>query len=120
MNTKTNTPLGVTLNVIASGLFALMFAYTSLLQELDSTEIYGWRVALTIPLLTMFIVINGNWPQVMSILRRLASFNPRFWLTRIVSSFLVGVQLWLFMWAPINGYGLAVSLAISSCQLLWW
>lgn len=44
-----------------------------------------------------------------AIYRRL--FGERyFWPTRLLSSFMLGVQLWLFMWAPGNGYGLAVSL----------
>ncbi|WGY45518.1 MULTISPECIES: EamA family transporter RarD [unclassified Vibrio] len=109
MQTQTNTALGVTLNVIASGFFALMFAYTALLKDVEGTEIYGWRIVLTLPLLTLFIVMRGYWPQVTTILHRI--INERyFWATRILSSFLVGLQLWLFMWAPVNGYGLAVSL----------
>lgn len=109
MHTQPNTFLGVTLNVIASALFALMFAYTSLLSELDGEEIYGWRIALTFPMLTVFIVINGYWPQVTELFRR-ALHDRYFLLTRLLSAFLVGFQLWLFMWAPVNGYGLAVSL----------
>ncbi|MCD8512936.1 MAG: EamA family transporter RarD [Nitrincola sp.] len=104
-----NTVLGVTLNVIASIFFAMMFAYTSLLTALDGQEIYGWRIFLTLPCLTLFMVFRGYWPQVVTIFQRL--YRERyFWLTRLLSAFLVGVQLWLFMWAPVNGYGLAVSL----------
>lgn len=109
MQTRTNTTVGVTLNVIASALFALMFAYTSLLKDLEGLEIYGWRIFLTFPLLTLFILIQGYWPQVVIIYQRLRN-ERHFWLTRLASSFLVGIQLWLFMWAPGNGYGLAVSL----------
>ncbi|UTV30744.1 EamA family transporter RarD [Photobacterium atrarenae] len=109
MQTRANTTVGVTLNVIASALFALMFAYTSLLNELKGLEIYGWRIFLTFPLLTLFIVIKGYWPQVQIIFQRLRH-ERYFGLTRIVSSFLIGIQLWLFLWAPGNGYGLAVSL----------
>ncbi|EOC1774414.1 EamA family transporter RarD [Vibrio fluvialis] len=104
-----HTPLGVTLNVIASALFALMFAYTSLLQELKGEEIYGWRILLTFPLLTLFILLRGYWYQVATLFQRLRT-ERFFWLSRIVSSFLIGIQLWLFMWAPVNGYGLSVSL----------
>ncbi|MCE7647227.1 EamA family transporter RarD [Vibrio fluvialis] len=104
-----HTPLGVTLNVIASALFALMFAYTSLLQELKGEEIYGWRILLTFPLLTLFILLRGYWSQVATLFQRLRT-ERFFWLSRIVSSFLIGIQLWLFMWAPVNGYGLSVSL----------
>lgn len=109
MNSSPNTTLGVTLNVIGSVFFALMFAYTSLLTALEGEEIYGWRILLTLPCLTLFIIFSGYWPQVTSIFQRL--YRERyFWATRLVSSFLVGIQLWLFMWAPVNGYGLAVSL----------
>lgn len=109
MVTSPNTALGVTLNVIASVFFALMFAYTSLLTVLGGEEIYGWRICLTLPCLTLFMWYRGYWPQVVTIFQRL--FRERyFWLTRLLSAFLVGVQLWLFMWAPVNGYGLAVSL----------
>lgn len=109
MRTQPNTFLGVTLNVIASALFALMFAYTSLLGDLSGEEIYGWRMALTFPLLTIFVLFNGYWPQVKFVFKRI--LNERYFIfTRVISAFLIGIQLWLFMWAPGNGYGLAVSL----------
>ncbi|MBY7956696.1 EamA family transporter RarD [Vibrio fluvialis] len=109
MQKNMHTPLGVTLNVIASALFALMFAYTALLQQLKGEEIYGWRILLTFPLLTLFILLRGYWSQVATLFQRLRT-ERFFWLSRIVSSFLIGIQLWLFMWAPVNGYGLSVSL----------
>lgn len=96
MHTPPNTSLGITFNVIASILFALMFAYTSLLQSLHGNEIYGWRIFLTFPCLTLFILIQGNWPQVINIYQRLYS-ERYFFLTRLISSFLIGFQLWLFM-----------------------
>lgn len=109
MPSNSTTSFGVTLNVIASTLFALLFAYTPLLSALMGGEIYGWRMLLTFPCLTLFILLRGYWLQVVAIYRRL--FGERyFWATRLLSSFMLGVQLWLFMWAPGNGYGLAVSL----------
>lgn len=109
MHTQSNTVLGITFNVIASLLFALMFAYTTLLHSLQGNEIYGWRILLTLPCLTLFIIVQGNWSQVITIYKRL--HNERyFFLTRFLSSFSIGIQLWLFMWAPSNGYGLDVSL----------
>lgn len=109
MSQQSNTALGITLNVIASILFAVMFAYTSLLGALEDNEIYGWRILLTLPCLTVFIIAQGNWSQVRHIYKRVC--NERFFIfTRLLSSFLIGLQLWLFMWAPGNGYGLDVSL----------
>lgn len=109
MSTHPNTALGISLNITASVLFALMFAYTSLLGTLAGTEIYGWRIVLTIPCLTLFIWLKGNSSQVVVIYRRFHQ-ERFFFLTRILSSFLIGIQLWLFMWTPSHGYGLDVSL----------
>ena len=109
MSQQSNTALGITLNVIASILFAVMFAYTTLLSALEGNEIYGWRILLTLPCLTLFIIAQGNWSQVRQIYKRF--YKERFFIfTRLISSFLIGLQLWLFMWAPRNGYGLDVSL----------
>jgi chloramphenicol-sensitive protein RarD len=46
---------------------------------------------------------------VLEIVRR-AMANPKLMGALIASSALLGVQLWLFMWAPLNGYSLDVSL----------
>ena len=109
MRTDSTMALGVTLNVIASALFALLFAYTTLLPAMAGEEVYGWRILLTFPCLSLFILWRGYGAQVAMIGRRL--FTERyFWITRVLSAFMLGVQLWLFMWTPSNGYGLAVSL----------
>lgn len=60
MKPISNTLLGVSLNVAASALFALMFAYTALLDALSGEEIYGWRILFTLPLLTVFIGVQGT------------------------------------------------------------
>ncbi|GEK72853.1 MULTISPECIES: EamA family transporter RarD [Halomonas] len=109
MNGQPNTAFGVTTNVMASVFFALIFAYAALLDPLEGEEVYGWRILVTFPCLTLILGLRKCWPQVLEIYRRL--FRERYlWMTRILSASLLGVQLWIFMWAPANGHGLAVSL----------
>lgn len=107
--TAENTAVGVAFNVLASVLFAIMYGYTSLLAQLGGEEIYGWRILLTAPCLTLMVLLTGRWHEVSSIFQRVRH-EPWFWAKRLLSAFLLGAQLWLFMWAPINGYGLDVSL----------
>lgn len=104
-----NTSVGVGFNVLASILFAVMYGYTSLLTELGSGEIYGWRILLTAPCLTLMVLAMGRWHEVRAIVQRMRH-ERWFWGKRLLSASLLSVQLWLFMWAPINGYGLDVSL----------
>lgn len=107
--TTGKTALGILFNVLASVLFAVMYAYTSLLTAMDAEEIYGWRTLLTVPCLTLLVVTTGHWVEVKSIFFRLRR-ERGFWAKRLLSSALLSVQLWLFMWAPVNGHALDVSL----------
>jgi len=97
------------LSVLASVLFAVMYYFTSLLTPLSGLEIFGWRMLLTVPCMTVFMVVSGEWRRVWELLRLVAG-NPRLMGGMVVSSALLGVQLWLFMWAPLNGRSLDVSL----------
>jgi len=100
---------GIALSVSASVLFAVMYYYTSLLTPLSGVEIFGWRMLLTVPCMTVFMLVSGEWRRVLELVRRVAGY-PKLIGGLIVSSALLGVQLWLFMWAPLNGYSLDVSL----------
>lgn len=100
---------GIVLSVLASSLFAVMYYYTSLLWPLNGAEIFGWRMLLTLPCMTLFMCFSGDWRRVPAIVSRLRE-QPRLWAVLLASSALVGVQLWLFLWAPLNGHSLDVSL----------
>lgn len=100
---------GIALSVSASTLFAVMYYYTSLLAPLTGVEIFGWRMLLTMPCMTAFMLVTKEWTKVTELVRRLIA-TPRLLPAAMVSAALMGLQLWLFMWAPLNGYSLDVSL----------
>ena len=100
---------GVGLSLTASFLFAVMYYYTSLLAPLSSEQIFGWRMLLTVPAMTILILLWGQWSQIRDIARRLRK-EHRLWIVLPASSALLGIQLWLFMWAPLHGRALDVSI----------
>lgn len=100
---------GIALSVGASILFAIMYFYTTLLAPLDGEEIFGWRMLLTLPCATLFMLYSKDWQRVLEIAARLLR-QPWLIIGLLGTSALLAVQLWLFMWAPINGKGLHVSL----------
>jgi EamA domain-containing membrane protein RarD len=57
---------GIALSVSASVLFAVMYYYTSLLTPLSGVEIFGWRMLLTVPCMTVFMIVSGEWRRVWS------------------------------------------------------
>ncbi len=100
---------GVALSVLASVLFGAMYYLSALLAPLDGEQIFGWRMLLTVPLLALFLRWSGDWQLVRATTRRLRH-EPVLWLVLPASAGLLGVQLWLFLWAPPNGRALEVSL----------
>ncbi len=100
---------GVALSVLASVLFGAMYYLSALLAPLNGEQIFGWRMVLTVPLLALFLRWGGDWQLVRATLRRLRQERV-LWLVLPTSAALLGVQLWLFLWAPPNGRALEVSL----------
>jgi len=100
---------GVVLSVGASTLFGAMYYFSSLLVPLSGEQIFGWRLLLTLPFLTGLLYASGDAAKLRALLGRLRR-QPTRLPALLASSALVGVQLWLFMWAPLHGRGLQVSL----------
>ncbi|AGN82057.1 permease [Pseudomonas putida H8234] len=90
-------------------MFAVMYFYTSLLTPLDGEEIFGWRTLLTLPCLTLFMLVSKDWKRVGELLARVKR-TPVLLLGMVGTSWLMGVQLWLFLWAPLHGRSLEVSM----------
>lgn len=100
---------GIFLSILASALFGSMYYYTTLLDPLSGEEIYGWRMLLTLPVMTLFMIWTRDWGLVKSIALRLKT-EWKLCLALPASSLLLGIQLWLFLWAPLHGHALNVSL----------
>lgn len=100
---------GVALSVLASVTFGVLYFYTKLLGDLDSQQTFGWRIISTLPFLTLFMLFSGDFIHVKTIYKRIIE-KPILLLFMVVTSTLTCFQLWLFLWGPMNGRGLQVSL----------
>lgn len=100
---------GVILSVLASITFGVLYAYTEFLKPLDSEQAFAWRMLVTLPFVTLFMYWMGDLNKIVDLFKRSIQ-QPTFLIWLIISSFLCTSQLWLFLWGPINGRGLEVSL----------
>jgi chloramphenicol-sensitive protein RarD len=100
---------GITLSVGASALFALMSAYTLLLKPLGGLDIFAWRVIWTAPGALALLLLRGRGPQLRVLVARMVK-ERRTALALVASAALLGSQLWVFLWAPLHGRMLEVSL----------
>jgi len=100
---------GIAFSVGASTLFALLSAYTLLLEPLDGLDIFAWRVIWTVPGALLLLAVRGRWPQLRALAARMRA-EPRVALALVATAALLGSQLWVFLWAPLHGRMLEVSL----------
>lgn len=100
---------GVALSVLSSFLFATLYYYTTVLPPLKGTEVFAWRILLCLPVLALVIHRARGWHEISVVYARLRQ-EPRLWLLLLLSAALIGMQLWLFAWAPLNQKGLDVSM----------
>lgn len=100
---------GVVASVTASGLFAVIFLIAGLLQGWGAEEIFGWRVVLTLATLAVAVPLMATGRSEIRTLIRRTLRRPLLLLPGLFAAALVGVQLWLFMWAPLHGMAMSVS-----------
>lgn len=100
---------GVLVSVLASFLFACLYYLSAFLAPLDGEQIFGWRVLVTLPFTTVLLFARKEVAAVRALLMR-ALKQPRLGGLLLLSAALLGVQLWIFMWAPMSGAALPVSL----------
>ena len=100
---------GIALSVLASVTFGILYFYSQLLGDFDSQQTFGWRIISTLPFLTLFMFFSGDMVHAKTILQRVMQ-KPLLLLALISTSILTCFQLWLFLWGPMNGRGLQVSL----------
>ena len=103
------TGRGIALSVVATTLFALLSVYTRMLRPLDGLDIFAWRIVWTAPGAILLVALRGRAPQLRQLVYT-ALREPRRALMLLLASALLGAQLWLFMWAPLHGRMLEVSL----------
>lgn len=100
---------GIAYSVLASVTFGVLYYYTQLLGAFDSEQTFGWRIIATLPFLTLFMWFSGDLFHIKAILKRVIA-APGLLLLLMITSVLTSVQLWIFLWGPMHGRGLQVSL----------
>lgn len=100
---------GVALSVGASVLFALLPGYVQLLAPLDGIQIFAQRVLWSIPLVLLLVFLTRQGALLRETFARLRR-EPLLVAAWPVAAVLIGVQWGLFLWAPLAGRMLEVSM----------
>lgn len=108
-NESTNQTLkGTSASVVSNFLFSLLFLFGLVLQPLSGTQVAGWRIIMMLMSLVLLVSVLNQWQHNFDYLKTLKTAKE--WLLFILPTPILGGQLWLFMWGPVNGLGLDVTL----------
>ena len=99
---------GILLSVASSALFATMYYYATLMQPFDGDIVFAWRILMGLPMLALVVQRSRGWGAVHQATRGFS--HGRFLVGMLLCSALLGLQLWLFVWAPLHGEALNVSM----------
>ncbi|MBS7663218.1 EamA family transporter RarD [Pseudomonas lalucatii] len=100
---------GVALSVCSSVLFALIPGYVQQLAPLDGVQVFAQRVLWSIPAILLLVALSRQWATLAAVLGRMRR-EPLLLLATPLAAVLIGVQWGLFVWAPLAGHMLDVSL----------
>lgn len=100
---------GVVLSVSASVLFVLIPGYVRELAPLDGLQVFAQRVLFSIPAVLLLVALARQWTVLGAAFARLRR-EPLLVLALVLAALLMGVQWLLFVWAPLEGRMLEVSL----------
>jgi chloramphenicol-sensitive protein RarD len=109
MNTTVVPLRGVALAVTATAMFALISPYVTLLSPLSGIDIFAWRMIWTMPFTLLLLGSQKGFGKLLALASELHR-QPVKGLTLIACAALLGLQQWLFLWAPLHGRMLEVSL----------
>lgn len=100
--------VGVVLAILSNVLFGVLYAYSSFLAPLSGTQVFIWRMLAMWAVLIGYLFISGNFGLHINKLKALRTIKQWAWLLLPTPIFLS--QLWLFVWAPVNGQGVQTAM----------
>lgn len=100
---------GILFSLIASVLFGCLYYLAIHLRPLSGESVFGIRMVLTLPCLLFAIFLLRKYQDFFIFLQRIRR-EPRILFVILITSAIVGGQMWLFLWAPNSRKAIEVSM----------
>lgn len=100
---------GILLSLSASVLFGCMYYLAIFLKPLSGVSVFGIRMVVTLPFLFLALFLLKKQTEFIAFLKRLKK-EPYLLFVVLITSAIVGGQMWLFLWAPNSGKAIEVSM----------
>ena len=97
------------LSFFASCVFTIVPAYVLLLAPLDGVQVFAQRILWSLPAVFILLLMVGRGAELQANLQRLKR-EPLLVLALVAAAGLMGVQWLMFVWAPLTGHMLDLTL----------
>lgn len=98
---------GAATAVCSNMLFVLLFLHSGQMKPMSGTDVLAWRMAAMLCGLLVLVTATLNRCNVCGFVRGVGR-DWRRWLLILLPTPILASLLWPFMWAPINGEGVAM------------
>lgn len=103
------TAKGIIAAVLSNILFSMLFLYGKLMQPMSGTDIFVWRIVGMFFAMLLMMTLLSSWGTTLRFFRSVGN-NWRKWMLIVLPTPITAGQMWLFMWAPVNGKGIDVAM----------
>lgn len=100
---------GVAMSFFASCIFTIIPAYVLHLAPLDGVQVFAQRILWSLPAVLILLLMVGRLPELKASVQRLRR-EPLLVLALLMAAALMGVQWLMFVWAPLTGHMLDLTL----------
>lgn len=100
--------IGALLAIISNILFSVLYMYGKWLTPLSGTDVFLWRMLMMWLCLIIFLLASRKIRIVIDDLMSIQGLAA--WCLLLLPTPIFASQLWLFMYAPLNGLGIQVSM----------
>ncbi|UNU72601.1 EamA family transporter RarD [Moraxella nasovis] len=100
--------MGVFLALLSNVLFGVLYVYGKWVAILSGTSVFLWRLVMMWVCMTLFLILTRQMTVVATDIGAIKGLKSWLWL--LIPTPIFASQLWLFMWAPLNGHGVATAM----------
>lgn len=100
---------GIIAAVVSNILFGSLFMFGPWMRPMSGTDVFAWRIVGTFACALSIMLLTSAKHDAARFLSEIGGNVRRWALVLLPAPIMIG-QIWLYMWAPVNGKGVDVSM----------
>ncbi|WP_037586799.1 EamA family transporter RarD [Stenoxybacter acetivorans] len=104
-----NLRKGTLFALLSNLLFGVLYLYSGWMKPLSGSDVFAWRMVSMLLALWLVVLITRNGHEIFRFAYKIGKDKKK-WALIVLPTPIVASQLWLFMWAPVNGYAVDVAM----------